>query len=126
VLQWVGLLAGSATWIVAHYGGIEITQAECNATGAARWTLSNPVWQGTLMGVTATILVLAEVCAVTVFMRTRGVGFGDGPPEEEVDSRRLTRIHFFSVAALVANLMFLMIVLLDGTANLVDIACRRS
>ncbi|HZQ82993.1 MAG TPA: hypothetical protein VFB25_13540 [Gaiellaceae bacterium] len=124
-LQWVGLLAGAATWLVAHFGGVGITEAECNGVGA-RWTISNPVWQGTVMGVTVAILALAELCAVTVFMRTRGAGFGDGPPAEEADSRRLTRIHFFSVAGVVANLILIMIVLLDGTANLVDIACRQS
>ncbi len=127
VLQWVGLLAGAITWTASHLAGIGITQAECNATGATRWGLSNPAWQGTLMAVAATLVVIAEICAVIVFVRTRGFEFGDGPPEEGLKgARKPTRIHFFAAASVAANAIFLMIILLDGTANLVDVACRQS
>jgi hypothetical protein len=127
VLQWVGLLLGAVTWTTAHLAGIGITQAECNATGTTRWGLSNPTWQGTVLGVSLAFIVLAEVCAVLVFSRTRGFEFGDGPPVEGIEGeRKPTRIHFFSAAAVAANAIFLMIVLLDGLANLFDIACRQS
>jgi hypothetical protein len=125
-LQWVGLLAGATAWTVAHLAGIGITQAECNAIGG-RWGLSNPWWQGTVMVAAATLVVAAEVCAVVVFARTRGKDFGDGPPEpEEKDDPKPGRLHFFSAAAMITNAILLMIILLDGTANLADIACRRS
>jgi hypothetical protein len=127
VLQWVGLLLGAVTWTSAHLAGIGITQAECNATGVTKWGLSNPAWQGTVMGVSAAFIVVAEICAVTVFWRTRGIEFGDGPPVEGIEGeRKPTRIHFFSAASVAANAIFLMIVLLDGFANLFDIACRQS
>jgi hypothetical protein len=127
VLQWVGLLVGASVWTLAHLIGIGTTQAECNAAGQALWHLSNPAWQAPIMGVAAAFIVLAEACAVAAFRRTRGLDFGDGPTEpSEKPERRLTRIHFFSAAAMVANVIFLMIVLLDGTANLVDVACRQS
>jgi hypothetical protein len=127
VLQWVGLLLGAITWTTAHLAGIGITQAECNATGLTKWGLSNPAWQGTVMGVSAAFIVAAEICAVTVFWRTRGIEFGDGPPVEGFEGeRKPTRIHFFSAASVAANAIFLMIVLLDGFANLFDIACRQS
>jgi hypothetical protein len=127
VLQWIGLLLGAATWTFAHLIGIGVTQAECNAAGAELWHLSNPAWQTPVMVVSALLIVAAEVCAVTVFAQTRGLDFGDGPPKpSEKPERRLTRIHFFSAAAMVANAIFLTIVLLDGAANLADIACRQS
>jgi len=127
LLQWVGLLAGASAWTLAHVLGIGVTYAECNAAGQTHWGLSNPAWQAPVMGISAVIIVAAEVCAVLAFRRTRGLDFGDGPPEpSEKPERRRTRIHFFSAAAMAANAIFLMIVLLDGTANLVDIACRQS
>jgi hypothetical protein len=79
------------------------------------------------MAISITCIVIAEICAVTVFMRTRGFEFGDGPPVEGFEGeRKPTRIHFFSTASVVANAIFLMIVILDGLANLLDVACRQS
>jgi hypothetical protein len=127
VLQWIGLLLGAVTWTLAHLIGIGVTQAECNAVGTELWHLSNPAWQAPIMITSAVLILAAEVCAVTVFAQTRGLDFGDGPAEpSEKHERRRTRIHFFSAAAMVANAIFLMIVLLDGAANLADIACRQS
>jgi hypothetical protein len=126
LLQWVGLLAGGSTWTVAHLTGIGVTQAECNVVGR-HWTLSNPWWQGTVMAVAATLVAVAGACAVVVFLRTRGRDFGDGPvPPEEKDDVKPGRIHFFSAAAIVTNVILLMIILLDGSANLADVACRQS
>lgn len=127
VLQWVGLLVGASVWTAAHLVGIGVTGAECNAAGRTMWHLSNPAWQAPIMGVAALFIVVAEVCAILAFRRTRGLDFGDGPPEpHEKPERKRTRIHFFAAAAIPANVIFLMIVLLDGTANLADFACRRS
>ncbi|HEX6761615.1 MAG TPA: hypothetical protein VF094_02315 [Gaiellaceae bacterium] len=127
VLQWVGVLVGAIAWTLAHVAGIGVTYAECNAAGRSLWHLSNPAWQAPIMGVTAIVIVFAEICAIAAFRQTRGLDFGDGPPEpEEKPERRRTRIHFFAAAAIMANLLFLMIVLLDGTANLADFACQRS
>jgi hypothetical protein len=126
VLQWIGLLAGASTWTLDHIAGVGITQAECNVAGES-WSISNPWWLGTLMGVAGALIVGAEVCAALVFLRTRGKEFGSGPmPPEEKDDVKPGRLHFFSAAALVTNLILLMIVLLDGSANLVNIACRQS
>lgn len=127
VLQWVGLLLGATTWTLAHLTGIGVTQAECNAAGQTHWGLSNPAWQATVMGVAALFIVVAEACAVLAFSATRGLDFGDGPPEpSEKPERRRTRIHFFSAAAIAANAIFLMIVLLDGFASIFNVECRQS
>lgn len=126
VLQWVALLAGAVTWFTAHLVSIGITQAECNAAGA-RWQLSNTAWEGTAIGISATLVLIAEVCAIVVFARTRGTEFGDGPPQAGPGGeRKPSRIHFFSAASIATNAIFLMIIVLSGTADLVDIACRQS
>jgi hypothetical protein len=125
VFQWVGLLAGALTWTGAHLAGIGINQAECNA-GSANWTIAHDTWQATLMAISLAFVGAAEVCAILAFRGTKGAEFGDGPPEEGwAGARKPTRIHFFSSASIVANGIFLMIILLDGTANLVDVACRQ-
>lgn len=125
VLQWVGLLAGALVWTSAHLAGIGITQAECNA-GSANWSIDHDWWQGSLAAVAVAFVLGAEACAILAFRGTRGAEFGDGPPEEGwAGARKPTRIHFFSVASMVANAIFLMIIVLDGVANLVDVACRQ-
>jgi hypothetical protein len=124
--QWVGLLAGALAWTAAHLIGIGITQAECNTAGRTVWTIDHDWWQGTLSLVAIAFIVAAEVCAIRAFLGTRGAEFGDGPPEDGwAGERKPTRIHFFSAAAIVANVIFLLIIVLDGTANLVDVACRQ-
>lgn len=126
ILQWAGLLVGAATWTGQHVTGIGITQAECNVAGAT-FGISNPVWQGTLMGISAAVIVLALACAAVVFVQTRGKEFGTGPtPPDEKDDVKPGRLHFFAAAALITNVLVLTIVLLDGSANLVNIACRQS
>lgn len=127
VLQWVGLLTGALAWTSVHLAGIGISQAECNATGQSRWHLSNPAWEGTVLGVAALCVVVAGICATIVFWRTRGFEFGDGPPEEGFEGeRKPTRIHFFSAAAVAANAIFLMIILLELAAEFGNVACRQS
>jgi hypothetical protein len=55
---------------------------------------------------------------VTVVRRTRGVSYdADDPP--------LARIRFLALAALLANAVFLMIVLLAGVAALANVVCRQ-
>ncbi|HZT92180.1 MAG TPA: hypothetical protein VFA05_09085 [Gaiellaceae bacterium] len=126
VLQWLGLLVGALAFTLAHLSGIGITQAECNAAGT-RWGLSHTAWEATVLGIALGCVVFAEICAVLVFLHTRGFEFGDGPPEEGVrGERRPTRIHFFSAASVAANAIFLMIVALDAAGNLANVACRQS
>jgi hypothetical protein len=127
VLQWVGLLLGAAVWIAQHAAGSGITQAECGAGGAG-WGISNDLWQGLVMGVAAGLVLLAEAAALAVFSQTRGADFGDGPAGEGRFNGALpyTRIHFFATAAIAANALFLMIILLDGFASIFNITCRQS
>jgi hypothetical protein len=116
-LQWVGLLLGGAAWWGQHLVGVGIAHAECNPGGSVLG-IDQVVWEGTLMAVAAALVLVAEAAAVTVLLRTTGTTYEDPPPPG--------RIRFFAIAALVANVLFLVIILLDGTANLAEVACRQS
>ena len=115
-VQWVGLLLGGAVWWAQHVAGVGFTHAACNPGGAAIG-VDNKLWQGTMMGVAAAFVLIAEAAAAGVLLRTRGVSYEDSPP--------IGRIRFFAIAALVANVLFLVIILLDGSANLADVTCRQ-
>jgi hypothetical protein len=70
------------------------------------------------MLVTVAVIVVAELAAVVVFRRTRSAQFeGEAP---------LARMQFFAIAAIVANLLFLVIVLLDGIGSIAGIGCRQA
>ena len=127
ILQWLGLLAGATVWMGAHVVGYGVGLAECHV-GGSRWGIDNDLWQAVLMGVALVLIAGAELCAVVVFNRTRGADFGDGPPEEGRWHRALpyTRLHFFGTAAMAANAIFMMIVVLDGAASIVDVTCRQA
>jgi hypothetical protein len=127
ILQWVGLLAGALVWISQHVVGYGMTLAECNA-GGRHFGIDNDVWQAALLGAAAALVVGAQVCATAVFLRTRGANFGDGPSDEGRWRGALpyTRLHFFGAAAMAANAIFLVIIVLDGIATIVDPTCRQS
>jgi len=115
-LQWIGLLVGAAVWWAQHIVGLGITQAECSV-GGAHWGISNDVWEGSLMGAAAVAVAFAELASIAVLRATRSTSYEDEPP--------LSRIRFFAITASAANLIFLMIILLDGFASIFNVACRQ-
>jgi len=115
-LQWVGLLGGAAVWAAQHAIGFGVTQAECGASGR-HWGIDNTAWQATTTAVSGALILVALAAAVTVFIRTRGAGYEDSPPEG--------RIRFFAITAMPVDLILLVIVLLDGTASMIDTLCRQ-
>ena len=128
ILQWVGLLLGAGVWLAGHYVGYSVAEAACGA-GSRRWGISNDVWQGVLMGVALALVLCAEACAVAVFRETRGADFGDGPLDEDTrfhGALPYSRIHFFATGAMVANLLFAIIIVLAGTATIAAPLCRQS
>jgi hypothetical protein len=117
ILQWVGLIGGAAIWAAQHIVGYGITQAECS-TGGANWGIGNDVWQAVLMAASALLIAGAGVAAALVLAETREASYDSDPPP-------LSRIRFFAIAALAANAIFLMIVLLDGFASIFNVVCRQ-
>ena len=114
-LQWFGLVAAPLTWAAQHVAGFGATQAECGV-GGMEWGISNDVWQLTMLVVGGLVVVGSEVAAAVVFLRTRNVGHDDPPPDG--------RVHFLATAALVANVLFLSAMLLDGIASTLTSLCR--
>jgi hypothetical protein len=117
MLQWVGLLAGLVVWIGQHIVGWGITEAECGA-GSGAFGIENDVWQGALLAASALAILAAEAAAIAVILGTRRTSYEAPPPPG--------RIRFFAIAAALANVIFLVIVLLDGFAAIFDVACRQA
>jgi hypothetical protein len=126
-IQWVGVLAPPGVWAAQHIVGYGVAQAECSS-GGLHWGIDNVAWQVGILVVGALVCVVGEAAAVLVFLRTRGTNFGDGPPHEGPweGEPPYSRLHFFATAAMVANVLFLAIILLDGTAAAIDPICLQS
>lgn len=126
VVQWVGVTVAPLAWTGQHVVGYGVGQARCEV-GVA-WNIGFDTWQLALLGAAGLLILISEAAAVTVFVATREVNYGDGPP----DDGRLagvvpaSRLHFFATAAMVANVLFLAIVLLDGLASIFDSLCVQS
>jgi hypothetical protein len=117
ILQWAGLLVGGAAWFTQLVAGYGLTEARCGAAGE-HWGISNDAWQAGFMAVAAAVVLLAEAAAVTVLLRTRQVSFEGHPPPG--------RIRFLAIAAVVANVLFLAIVVLSGIGSIAGVVCRQS
>jgi hypothetical protein len=116
ILQWFGLLAGALVWTGQHVVGFGVTQAECGS-GGAHWGIENDVWQGSLLVAAALCVLLAEAAALAVVFATRRSSYESPPPPG--------RVRFLAIAAATANVIFLMIILLDGFASIFNVACRQ-
>jgi hypothetical protein len=117
ILQWSGLLAGALVWAAQHVVGYGVTEAQCSP-GGADFGISNDAWQASLMAVAALVILGAEAAALAVFFATRPTSYEGEPPPG--------RIRLFAIAAMVANAIFLVIVLLNGVGSIVSLDCRQS
>ena len=126
VVQWVGVMVAPLAWTGQHVVGYGVGQARCEV-GAA-WNIGFDTWQLAILAAAGLLILISEAAAVTVFVATREVNYGDGPP----DDGRLagvvpaSRLHFFATAAMVANVLFLAVVLLDGLDSVFDSLCVQS
>jgi predicted permease len=66
----------------------------------------------------AAVVCAAQAAAIAVFRATRNVDEQDPPPQG--------RLHFFSIAAMLGNTLFLGAILLSGVATIVDRACHQA
>jgi hypothetical protein len=115
-LQWIGLLGGAGAWAAQHVVGYGLTEAQCHAGGAA-FGIANDPWQAALMATAIACILAAGAAGVAVLLRTREATYEDGPP--------VGRIRMLAIAAVAANAIFLMIVVLSGSASLVVDVCRQ-
>jgi hypothetical protein len=115
VLQWLGLGLGGIAWFSYHMLGYFLTEGTCDSAG---FSINHDLWQAVLMSVAAALVLAAGAAAVAVLVDTRGTSYdAEAPPG---------RIRFFAMAAVTANLLFLMIVLLDGLGAIFNMACTQA
>jgi hypothetical protein len=124
ILQWTGTIVAPAIWFSQHLFGYGVGEAVCHA-GGSRWGVSYDVYELTAMAVTGVVEIATWACAFVVFRHTRDAEVGDGPPKDG-PQEPYGRLHFFAVAGMVANVLFLTMVLLDATAAVTDVLCRQS
>ena len=115
VLQWLGLLLGGTVWFAYHLGGYALTEASCDSVG---WSIDHDLWQIVGMVVAAAFVLAAQGAAIAVIRGTRGTSYEAEPPA--------ARLRFVAIAAAAANVIFLMVILLDGLSAILNVACRQA
>jgi membrane associated rhomboid family serine protease len=110
VLQWYALLGGAIAWAAQHVAGYFVSTAGCGSVSFGA--------SGAQIGLAAAALVAivaAEAAAFVVFRATTG---DDVPPG--------SRLHFFAQAALLGNVLFFVIVVLNGIGTVYHLPCAQS
>jgi hypothetical protein len=114
LLQWTGLLLGAAMWGAAHVIGYGATEASCNS-GSPAFDIHFHLWEGVINGLSGVVSLAAALAATAVIVLTRDVSYEDDPP--------IGRIRFFAIAALIANVLFIMMVVLYTVGTLGNTPC---
>jgi hypothetical protein len=117
ILQWTGLLVGALMWGVAHILGYGTTEATCNSA-APVLGLDQHLWEGVINGVTAAVSLGAALAAGAVIVLTSDVSYEDDAP--------VGRIRFFAIAALIANVLFIMMIVLYAVGSIGNTPCRQA
>ena len=115
-LQWFGFGGAALFWAAQHVIGLGTTIARCGA-GGVRFGIDLHTWELATFATALAFVVAAEAAAAVTVARTRGVEY-DGPPPEG-------RRHFFALAALIGNLLFLVVILLSGLSVITFEPCRQ-
>ena len=126
-MQWIGVVVAPLAWTGQHVVGYGVGQARCSVAGAS-WGIGFDTWQLAILAAAGLLVVVSEAAAVHVFLATRETNYGDGPPGEGRWGGAIpyTRLHFFATAAMVANVLFLTAILLDGLGSVFDSLCAQS
>jgi hypothetical protein len=117
LLQWSGLLLGAAMWGAAHIIGYGATEASCNSASPA-FDIHFHLWEGLINGLSGVVSLAAALAATAVIVLTRDVSYEDDPP--------IGRIRFFAIAALIANVLFIMMVVLYTVGTLGNTPCTQA
>ncbi len=127
MVQWIGVVVAPLAWTGQHVVGYGIGEARCSVAGM-HWGIGFDVWQLTLLGCSVLLILVSEAAAVVVFLATRETNYGDGPPGEGRwgGETPYARLHFFATAAMIANVLFLAIVLMDELGAVFDHLCVQS
>ena len=115
LLQWYALLGGALAWAGQHVLDYFVSAAGCS-TSVGHWHVNMGLWQ-TLVGIAALAgVLLAELAAYRVYQATKNVDENAPGPDG--------RQRFFAEAALLGNVLFLMLVLLDTAGGVYHLNCQ--
>jgi len=125
-VQWIGVVVAPLAWTGQHVVGYGVGEARCKA--GASWGIGYDTWQLAILAAAAVLIRIAEAAAGTVFLATREANDGDGPAGEGrwAGAVPYTRLHFFAMAAMVANVLFLTVIFLDGLGAVANSLCVQS
>ena len=116
LLQWFALFAGPWAWAAQHVLAFGVSNADC-AVPVASWDVPDAWLQAGLALIVGLVVLGAEGAAFLVYRATSDVGeYAPGP---------YGRLRFFAEAALLGNVLFLVIVVLDA-AGAIHHSCRGS
>lgn len=110
VLQWYALLGGALAWATQHVAGYFVSTAGCGSVAIDM----KPIQVALAVGA-GLVIATAEGAAFAVFRATSGSA---APPAG--------RLHFFAEAALLGNILFLVIVVLTGLGSVHHLPCAQS
>jgi hypothetical protein len=127
VVQWIGVVVAPLAWTAQHVVGYGVGEARCNV-GGLRWGIGYDTWQLAILAAACLLVVISEAAAVAVFLATRETNYGDGPPGHGrwAGAVPYSRLHFFATAAMVANVLFFAVILMDGFSAVFDSLCVQS
>jgi hypothetical protein len=127
IVQWIGVVVAPLAWTGQHVVGYGVGQARCSVAGM-NWGVGFDTWQLAILAAAGLLVVISEAAAVTVFLATRETNYGDGPPGDGRWGGAVpySRLHFFATAAMVANVLFLAVIFLDGLGSVFSSLCAQS
>jgi hypothetical protein len=125
-VQWIGVVVAPLAWTGQHVVGYGVGQARCEV--GANWGIGYDTWQLAILAAAGLLVVVSEAAAVAVFLATRETNYGDGPPGDGRWGGAVpySRLHFFATAAMVANVLFLTVILMDGLGSVFTTLCAQS
>lgn len=116
VLQWFALFAGPWAWAAQHVLEFGLNNANC-AVAVAYWNVPNIALNIVIASIAAAVVLAAEGAAFLVFRETSNV--------DEYEPGPLGRMKFFAQAALLGNVLFFVIVVLDFVGSVHHGGCRQ-
>jgi predicted membrane protein len=117
VLQWYALLGGALAWTVEHVLGYFVSAGACTAQ-VRSWSVDGHLWITLISAAAFVAIAAAQAAAYIVYRRTAGTEHDAPGPAG--------RLWFFGIAALVGNVLFLVLVLLDWVGTVGHTACTGS
>ena len=126
VVQWIGVVVAPLAWTGQHVVGYGVGEARCKA--GAGWGIGYDTWQLAILVAAVLFVLVSEAAAIAVFLATRETNYGDGPPGDGRWGGAVpdTRLHFFATAAMVANVLFFVVIFLDGLGGVFNTICAQS